>query len=204
MCGFLVDLFPDAIEIDGEAFDVNTDFRVGLQIMADFEGGEFDQEECAYLMLQRLYVDLPSDRGSDFYMEAIEKATKFLNAGEDTPSDIEEKPRTFSFVKDAKYIYSAFSQAHGIDLQKEDMHWWRFVTLFNDLGECTFNTLRYLRGKQTLGDVSEHEQKMIDNFGADFYLDSLSVEYEPDEDELEFISLLPIEDQKIYWEGRKR
>ena len=149
--------------------------------MADFESGEFDQEECAELMLKRLYIKLPENRGPDFYLNAILQATKFLNAGEDTPHDTDSKPRVFSFVKDAKYIYSAFSQAHGIDLQKEELHWWRFVTLFNDLGECTFNTLRYLRAKKAEGNISEHENKMIRDFGADFYLDTQDTEYVPDD-----------------------
>lgn len=204
MSNYLVEQFPDAVEVMGEVLEINPDFRVGLQIMADFESGEFTQEECVYLMLKRLYVDSIENRDPDFVWKAIAQATKFLNCGDDSPPNTEGKPRTYSFSQDAKYIYSAFSQAHGVDLQKEDMHWWRFVMLFNDLGECTFNTLRYLRSKHAEGDLSDHEKKMIEDFGSDFYLEKSPVEDILSEEELYFISLLPEDDQKRFWEGRKK
>ena len=47
MTDFLIEQFPEAIEINGDIYDINTDFRIGLQIMADFESSEFDKDECA-------------------------------------------------------------------------------------------------------------------------------------------------------------
>lgn len=50
-------------------------------------------------MLNRLYVDLPEDRDAQFYQTAMEKAVKFLNAGEDTTGTPKGKPRLYSFNK---------------------------------------------------------------------------------------------------------
>lgn len=205
MTNFLIEQFPDAIEIDGEVYAVNTDFRVGLQIMADFESPEFDQDERAYLMLNRLYVDLPEDKDLQFYQKAMEKAVKFLNAGEETTQDTEGKPRLYSFGKDARLIYSAFSQTHGVDLQTADMHWWRFLALFMDLGADTaFNSIVNLRKRYHDGKLTDEEKKLVAQLGDDFLLEQQEV-YEPlDPDELLFVSMLPEEDQKRFWEGRKR
>jgi len=205
LTNFLIEQFPDAIEIDGEVYAVNTDFRVGLQIMADFESPEFDQDERAYLMLNRLYVDLPEDKGVEFYQEALEKATKFLNAGDETGQETEGKPRLYSFDKDARLIYSAFSQTHGVDLQTADMHWWRFIALFMDLGADTaFNSMVNLRGRYHEGKLNDEEKKLVARLGNDFLLEQ-EESYEPlDPDEVAFISMLPEEDQKRFWEGRKR
>ncbi len=205
MKNFLIEQFPDAIEIDGEVYAVNTDFRVGLQIMADFENPEFDQDEKGYLMLIRLYRDLPDDRDGEFYQEALSKATKFLNAGDETGQETEGKPRLYSFDKDARLIYSAFSQTHGVDLQTADMHWWRFIALFMDLGADTaFNSMVNLRKRYHEGKLTDEEKKLVARLGNDFLLEQ-EESYEPlDPDEVAFISMLPEEDQKRFWEGRKR
>ena len=205
MKSFLIEQFPDAIEIDGEIFTVNTDFRVGLQIMADFENPEFDQDERAYLMLNRIYVDLPEDKDLQFYQKAMEKAVKFLNAGDESAQDTEGKPRLYSFNKDARLIYSAFSQTHAVDLQTADMHWWRFLALFMDLGADTaFNSMVNLRKRYHDGKLTDEEKKLVAQLGDDFLLEQQEV-YEPlDPDELLFVSMLPDEDQKRFWEGRKR
>jgi hypothetical protein len=202
---FLIEQFPDAIEIDGEVYAVNTDFRIGLQIMADFENPEFDQDEKAYLMLNRLYCDLPEDRGVEFRQEALAKATKFLNAGNEIGQETEGKPRLYSFDKDAQLIYSAFSQTHGVDLQTADMHWWRFIALFMDLGADTaFNSMVNLRKRYHEGKLNDEEKKLVARLGNDFLLEQ-EESYEPlDPDEVAFISMLPEEDQKRFWEGRKR
>ena len=205
MTNFLIEQFPDAIEIDGEVYAVNTDFRVGLQIMADFESPEFDQDERAYLMLNRLYVDLPEDKDLQFYQKAMEKAVKFLNAGEETTQDTEGKPRLYSFGKDARLIYSAFSQTHGVDLQTADMHWWRFIALFMDLGADTaFNSMVNLRKRYHDGKLNDEERKLVAQMGDDFLLEQQEGYDELDPEEIKFVSLLPEEDQRRFWEGRKR
>lgn len=205
MNSFLIEQFPDAIEIDGEVYAVNTDFRVGLQIMADFENPDFDQDECNYLMLNRLYIDLPDDRDASFYQKAAGKAVKFLNAGDEAERDTEGKPRLYSFIKDARLIYSAFSQTHAVDLQTADMHWWRFLALFMDLGADTaFNSMVNLRKRYHDGKLTDEEKKLVAQLGDVFLLEQQEV-YEPlDPDELLFVSMLPEEDQKRFWEGRKR
>ena len=49
----------------------------------------------------------------------------------------QEKPRKkqiFSFEYDAKYIYSAFLDQYGIDLNEIDqLHWFKFKSLFEGL-----------------------------------------------------------------------
>jgi len=173
--------------------------------MADFENPEFDQDEKGYLMLNRLYRDLPDDRDGEFYQEALSKATKFLNAGDETGQETEGKPRLYSFDKDARLIYSAFSQTHGVDLQTADMHWWRFIALFMDLGADTaFNSMVNLRKRYHEGKLTDEEKKLVARLGNDFLLEQ-EESYEPlDPDEIAFIELLPEEDQKRFWESRKR
>ena len=205
MQNFLIEQFPDAIEIDGEIFAVNTDFRVGLQIMADFENPEFSEDERAYLMLNRLYEELPNDRGIEFYQEAMQKGIKFLNAGDESHRDNDGKPRLYSFSKDARLIYSAFSQTHGVDLQVDDLHWWRFMALFLDLGaDTSFNSMVSLRKRYFDNQLTDDEKKLVAEMGEDFLSGLSETDAQVDPDEVEFINLLPEEDRKRFWEGKRR
>lgn len=205
MQSFLIEQFPEAIEVNGEILSVNSDFCVGLQIMSDFENPEFDQSEKAYLMLNRLYKDLPEDRDADFYEEALKKATKFLNAGDDSTRDVEGKPRLYSFGKDARLIYSAFSQTHGVDLQTAEIHWWRFMALFLDLGANTsFSSMVSLRKRYYENKLSDEEKTLVAEMGDDF-LGGLGEQEEVlDEDEIAFVNMLPEEDKQRFLESRKR
>ncbi len=201
MPNFLIEQFPEAIEINGVAYAVNTDYRVGLQIMEDMENPEWSRDELNFIVLNRLYKNPPQD--SDDFLAAIEKGMKYLNGGEMPSGSTEGKPRLYSFKKDAALIYSAFNQTHGIDLQKEEMHWWRFQALFMDLGADTaFMSLVNLRRRHTEGKLFDEEKKLISSMGSAFYLEATEIWDEPDEDEIAFVNLLPEEDRKRYWEGR--
>ena len=41
----------------------------------------------------------------------------------------------YSFAQDAPYIYAAFKEQYGIDLTEVEMHWWKFMALFESLNE---------------------------------------------------------------------
>lgn len=157
----LIDKFPTKALIDGKVYELNTDFRNCLKIILAFEDDELLDFEKAEIMLRNLYGEnIPKNTD-----EAIRKAIYFLDCGEE---DEEKKvgtsnsTRLYSFTKDAKYIYSAIKQTHGIDLESiEYLHWWKFVYLFLDLNpECFFCKIIDLRNKKKKGKLSKEERKL--------------------------------------------
>jgi len=69
--------------------------------------------------------------------------------------------RLYSFNKDAPFIMAAFKQTHGIDLDTANMHWWKFMTLFMDMGsDTTFSNLVSLRKRVKTGKASKEERAM--------------------------------------------
>lgn len=99
---------------------------------------------------------------------AIQKATLFLNgghAGTDDEDDVVH-PRLYSFGKDADFIFSAFRQTHGIDLETADMHWFKFLALFMDLGQdTTFCHLVGLRKRIKTGKATKEERAAASEMG---------------------------------------
>lgn len=110
-----------------------------------------------------VYVNMPQD-----IEQAIIKAHLFLNGGEITESD-DPPMRLYSFKKDANYIFAAFRQTHGIDLQTTDLHWWKFLALFMDLGsETTFCQLVSLRKRIKTGKATKEERETAREMGEVF------------------------------------
>jgi hypothetical protein len=184
----LVDQLPTAFEIDGTEYAIDVDFRTCINIIMAFEDPELTNIEKQLVMLENLYQDQPENTA-----EAIRMAVKFLNGGsEEKESESVYSPRVYSFTKDAQYIFSAFLQTHGIDLQTVDMHWWKFLALFMDLGsDTTFSNIVSLRKKIKTGKATKEEKEAAREIGHILDLpedDDRSIDEK--EAELEFLRLV--------------
>lgn len=177
----LLNKFPTKIKIDDVDYEINSDYRNCLRIILAFEDEDLTIEEQYYIMLNLLYKKIPTN------MElAIQKAILFLNCGE-KQSGLETGKRTYSFNKDARYIYSAVSQTHDIDLENiEYLHWWKFVFLFMDVDkDCTFSYITSLRYKKNNGKLDKYDKKVWIEMR-----EVVDLDYSPnDEDESEFMQL---------------
>lgn len=115
------------------------------------------------VMLGNLYPEQVEDVET-----AIRQGMKFLNGGKDGDDD-EDGPRLFSFEKDADLIFAAFRQTHGIDLETTEMHWWKFLALFMDLGADTaFCNLVGLRKRVKTGKATKEEREVASEMGEIF------------------------------------
>lgn len=156
---YLFDRFPEAVRIGGEVYPLNTDFRVGVRIMTAFEDPALTDFEKQVVMCGLLYQKMPPD-----FDLACAAAVKFLDCGEasEKREDVPQKPRVYSFTKDAKYIYSAVLQTHGVDLQAvEGLHWWKFCAMFYDLREdCAFQSMVSLRRRHSKGKLTKEEKQV--------------------------------------------
>jgi hypothetical protein len=150
----LIETLPTAIEIDGIEYDINYDFRSCLRIILAFEDSSLAAFEKQMILLENLYRDIPTN-----LEQAIRKGIKFLNGGKEEEMSGKSQPRLYSFEKDAPFIMAAFKQTHDIDLETSDMHWWKFMTLFMDMGsDTTFSNLVSLRKRVKTGKATKEER----------------------------------------------
>lgn len=154
----LTERFPTKARVDGRLYELNTDFRIGVRIMMAFEDAELSAVEKQLVMLRLLYKEIPPDT-----QKACALAVKFLDCGEaggETGGSGGDGARYYSFSKDAKYIYSAIRQSHGIDLEATPyLHWWKFCYLFMDLREdCMFSRILYYRQQRRRGKLTPEER----------------------------------------------
>ena len=160
----LTEKLPTAVKVDGKAYEVNYDFRTCLKIILAFEDPSLAQIEKQAILLQLFYKEIP-----DNSTEAITQCVRFLNGGEETLPDEAGGERLYSFEKDAQFIYAAFKHTHNIDLEKESMHWWKFIALFMDLGsDTTFSNLISLRSRVKSGKATKEEREAAIELGSIF------------------------------------
>ena len=148
-----------------------------------WEDPELIDFEKQSITVRNLYKETPHN----FELAVIE-ATKFLNGGESEEESEEGNGlRYYSFSKDANFIYAAFKQTHNIDLAIENIHWWKFLALFMDLGsETTFCSLIGLRKRVKTGKATKEERQVAAEMGSMFEIpdiDNRSIEEKQQDDE---------------------
>lgn len=149
----LTDRFPEAVRVSGEVYSIRSDFKTALRIMQAFEDENLTALEKQAVMIDLLFPNVPPD-----LYGAQKAALKFLDCGKTRDAE-KAAGRVYSFTKDGQFIYSAFLQTYGVDLQTADMHWWKFVAMFNDLSEdTTFEKIRMLRDRHNRGRLTKEER----------------------------------------------
>lgn len=154
---FITGILPETVVIDGTTYPIRCDFRIGMQFERIYGSKLVDRDKIVRL-LQMYYSEIPEN-----IPEAINQMLWFYRCGE--PEEKEEdknkrqryqrrnsKDPAYSFAQDAPYIYAAFKEQYGIDLTEVEMHWWKFMALFESLNEDTkMSRIMYYRKVSTSG-----------------------------------------------------
>lgn len=161
--------------VGGQEVPIDSDFRAGLRIILAFEDPDLTMQERYFVMLKNLFGLEPHELAD--LQEASLQAVWFMDAGRHSVEDllaeeaVEEDRgiRLYSFTGDTSFIYAAFRQTYGIDLEQEKLHWWKFVAMFTDLGnETAFNQLCALRKRVKTGKASKEEKQHARELGSIF------------------------------------
>lgn len=148
----LYEKLPDTICIDSTEYSVHTDFRNWVEVEV-LLSGELSADKLARA-ISLCYKKLPTDLKS-----AVSGMIRFHSQNTERKKGKRghTKP-VYSFEYDSGYIYSAFMEKYGIDLSKENMHWYCFCALLKGLGECRFTKIMQYRSLE-LGKIKNAEQK---------------------------------------------
>lgn len=157
----LIDVVPDTVEIDGVEYDINTDFRISIMFELLMQDSSISDGERISLALNLYYPRIPHALD-----HAIEMMLWFYKCGKDVGKESAGNigggtSRIYSFDHDAEYIYAAFLDQYGIDLQSiEHLHWWKFRALFKGLKED--NMISKIMGYRAIAiddNMSDNEKK---------------------------------------------
>lgn len=157
----LLDYLPTSFSIDNKKYEFNYDFRTSILFCLLMQDTELTEEQKILQGLQLYYPEIP-----DNVEEAYEKILYFYSRGKDIEDNKKVKQgkrifkrnnnRAYDFEVDANLIFSAFMTQYNINLNRENLHWWEFMSLFNSLNDT--NEIVKIMNYRTI-DINSIEDK---------------------------------------------
>lgn len=155
----LTEALPESVRIHGKEYPIQCDFRIGIKLDGILRSELEDQEKIKRMLVLYFKDNIPTDIPA-----AIDKIIWFYRCGEVLDNEDEEKKKrryirrrskdpACVLTQDAPYVYAAFMDQYGIDLTSVTfMHWWKFMALFESLGDETkMSKIMYYRQASTSG-----------------------------------------------------
>ena len=141
---------PQALTVGGKEYEIRSDFRSVLRIIAAFADDELTSQDKIYVTLRQTYKDFGKIPQKD-YVEAYEKAMWFVNCGEE-PQE-KTTPKVIDWKKDEQMIFPAINKVAGQEVRLvQYMHWWTFLGFFRSIDrEDTYGYVLMLRQKRAQG-----------------------------------------------------
>lgn len=148
---------PTALVVDGEKYEIYSDFRTWIKLTLDFFLKEITPLSISKALCS-VYKQIPPNPEKaiyamfEFYTTSNRKTRE--KGGQDSPPKL-----IFDFEADASLIYSSFFEQYHINLINEDLHWWVFRSLFDNLSADTaFGKALHFRSVDT-GQIKDKEQR---------------------------------------------
>ena len=169
----LIDRPPETVLIRGTEYEINSDFRASILfelLMQDDEVSNIKKIENAIgLYFPKGY---PVNEDVNDVFQAIiwfyrcgrsDKERKIDKPEIDDADDYDDEPVAYSFDYDDEYIYAAFRQQYGINLNTiKNLHWWEFRAMFKALDHnCEFVKIMGYRTVKITSEMSKTEKAFL-------------------------------------------
>lgn len=152
---------PDTITVDNTQYEINTDFRVWVEIDRLLTEGKGMSPQILASILELSFKDKTLPPKLEDTLSAIinfygcnETSSKKASKG------AKSQKRIVSFTYDSGLIYAAFLSQYHIDLTCISLHWWKFRALFDGLtDEHKLSEVMKCRGTDALK-IKDKERRM--------------------------------------------
>ncbi|MCH5297867.1 MAG: hypothetical protein J1E85_09375 [Ruminococcus sp.] len=148
---------PQSLVVDGEEYDINSDFRTALVIIEAYNDETLTDYEKMLCCLKCLFKEIPPNAD-----EALKQATWFLDGG-DMPKSKQAPVKLMDWEYDQSIIFPAVNKVAGYETRTaEYLHWWSFLGLFNEIGEGLYSQVMNIRSKRA-------KHKKLEKWEREFY-----------------------------------
>jgi len=156
-------MYPKYVEVEGKRYKINTDFRVAIECNRVAEDENIGDYERVLAIIYLLFGD-DGINTPDHYEKLLELAKKYLSCGKEKVVNTNEKP-DMDYIQDYDLIWtSMYSDYNGLDIDAEEIHWWKFYKLLNGLSNselgncCVLNRIRNLRNMNP-NDIKDKKER---------------------------------------------
>lgn len=155
--------YPEYAEIENKKYKINTDFRIAIkcnEVAEDENIGDYERSLAViYLLFGEGGINTP-----EHYEKLLEIAKKYLSCEQEIKTKRNEKP-DMDYTQDYDLIWtSMYSDYNGLDINEEEMHWWKFYKLLNGLSNselgncCILNRIRNIRNMNP-NDIKDKKER---------------------------------------------
>lgn len=136
---------PTSLDVAGRAYDIDSDFRTILRVLAAYGDPELSDAEKRYVCLANVYIDFEDIPAANL-QEAYEAAVRFIDNGQEQE---ERGPRAMDWKQDAPLIFPAVNRVAGFEARSAKyIHWFTFLGYFMEIKDGVFSTVVRLRQKK--------------------------------------------------------
>ena len=135
----LIDEVPTTVIIDDVEFEINSDFRISMMFELLINDPELSERERLYQALILYYPIIPSNLEA-----AVDKIMWFYKCGKEEQDENNNTNKSsgkktvkkiYDYEHDSEIIFASFMKSYNINLQRDNLHWWEFKSLFDNIDE---------------------------------------------------------------------
>lgn len=167
MINALYEPFPESITVDGQGYQLLTDFRDWIRfadMIHDTEINEYDKVQMLTLWFKtapsRMTAEMVDALFDFYYATDLEPDADYEDDDEDTAEDAVIKPPVFDWRIDSRYILGDFRHYYDMNLLSIDyLHWWEFRCLFAALPDDSQCQKRMAYRSIDLGSIKNDQER---------------------------------------------
>lgn len=148
---------PEYAKVGDKKYKINTDYRIAIECDKIGKDNSIDDYERCLAIIYKLYGDEGLYNPQD-HQKLLEIAQKYLKCGKESNGSTNGEP-DMDYNQDFSLIHASFMVDYRIDLKKEKMHFWDFMSLLNGLTDkCVLSRVREIRNMD-LSDIKDQKYK---------------------------------------------
>ena len=160
----MINVLLDSLPEEFEGYPINSDFRIGIQLTQLFDDDSMTDQEQFYCAVDLLfgYDGMTECPDPDTLKRGLEWFITGWYTDRIPESDKRKKKKqvpAFDYDIDQWRLYSAFLSQYHIDLNIDDLHYWKFMGLLTTLDECSFTRVIDFRNKKPPANMKNEERQ---------------------------------------------
>lgn len=171
---------PKKVIIEGVEYNINTDFRVILEIESIVRDKTISEREKTLAFLFKLYGE-KGLKAYNHYEKLLELGQKFILLGKNVEEADRDLNMDMDIIEDIGYIKSSYRQDYNYDpFELEYLHWYDFINDLSNLSNsefgncCVLSRVRNLRNYDTSKIKDEKEKRKIEKAKESVQLKNLN------------------------------
>ena len=149
---------PTTVDVNGTTYPIQSDYRAILDILVALTDRELDERDRAEAALTIFYPDFDEMPVSD-YQEALNQCFRFIDHGQEN-REKRKQPEIMSWAQDFDLYIAPINRIAGCEIRAlEYLHWYTFLSYYQEIGDCLFAHVVSIRDKKAVGKPLDKQER---------------------------------------------